>query len=145
METLRGLRPPQLLAGQRAGHAAGIRACQSVGHGKAWQNTSIDIEAAYDAADQLGVDKGPRPVMDEDVGRRVGGQRLKPGVNRVLAMRAAYSRRPQACGKVRCNKLVERGIVRMDYHDNVVHARVTGKRADGPSQYLHAANWQILL
>src|SRR6478736_5065474 len=41
-ETLRSLRAPQLLAGQRAGYAADIRAGQRVSHRKAWQSTSIN-------------------------------------------------------------------------------------------------------
>ena len=63
-------------------------------------------------------------------GRRTG-ERLETRANRVLASRAASHRLPQALRKGLARRAVQRLVVGMDDHDNVIDARMLGERGDG--------------
>ena len=69
-ETLRRLRAPQLIALDRAGHAAPARPLQRVGDGQAGEGALMRVETVDDAGDQRRVDEGPRRVVDQHRGGR---------------------------------------------------------------------------
>ena len=91
----------------------------------------MGIEAGDDATDQVRFDERPCRVVDQHGGGRRTGECLETRVNRVLASRAASHRRPQALRKGLARSAVQRFVVGMDDHDNVVDARMLGERGDG--------------
>src|SRR5262245_3635208 len=86
-EALRGLRAPQVIAGEGAGRAARVCPKQGVSHREAGQGAGMTVETGDDAPDQCRIDKGTRGVMDQNALRRARGKRLEPRTDGVLAPR----------------------------------------------------------
>jgi hypothetical protein len=144
-EALRRLRAPQIFAGKSPCRAPASSHRQGIGHGKAGEGADMTVEIADHAADQFGVYEGPRGVMDQHVGWRVCGKGLKPGADRLLSMRAAMCRWPQASDKVLRSIFVKLDIIRVDDHRDLIDARMTGESTDGAGQHRDAPDRQILL
>ena len=72
-------------------------------------------------------------------------QRFKARSYAVLPARATYDRRLQATGKGCARGLIERGIVRVYHHQNIVDAGMRCEGADRARQHGLAANGAILL
>ena len=56
----------------------------------------MGIEAADDTPNEIGVDKGPRCIMDQHAIRRFSRKDLEAGADGVLAVRTAWRWGPQA-------------------------------------------------
>ena len=147
LETLRRLRPPQLIALGGADHST-LRAIhfKRVGDGQAGKGALMRTEAVDDAVDQLRSDEGPCRVVDQHGGGRFAApaprDRREPSPAACAPPRTALRKRPRE-GIAR--RVIERLVVGMDHDENVVDARMLGERGNGAREHRHAADRPILL
>ena len=145
LESLRRLRLPQTVALDRAGHAALLGALYAVGDGQGGEGALMGTETVDDAVDQFGRDEGPCRIVDENGGGRRTCERLETCADRVLTSRTSCDGLPQAPRKGLACCLVERLVIGMDDHEDVVDARMRGEGGDGPGDHRHPADRAVLL
>ncbi len=88
------------------------------------------VQARDDSGDEGRFNEGPRSVMDQHSVRRVCGKRFESRSDRNLSLSAAGNWRTQPRRKALRCRLVERGILWLDHHNDVIHAWMRGKSCD---------------
>ena len=141
-KALRRLRAPKFIAGERAGHAAGARIVKVSVTGRQGRAASCASRLAMTRVISAGSTKGRAASWISTRSGGLAASASSPERTESWRSCATRNRRPQPRRESLRGGLVQPGILWMDHHDHVVHARMAGKGGDGPGHHRHAADRQ---